>query len=259
MRPMCWRAALAASLLFATQAGAAEIKVLASAALASSLATLKPMYEKASGDKIDLVLGTSGALAKRVADGGTADLIISTGAGIDGLIKDGKVVPGSRVDIARSGMGIAVKAGAPKPDISTPQALKAALLAAKSITYTDPKSGGASGIHFVKVLAELGIADAINAKAKLGQGGLTGELIVKGEAEMAVQQLPELKSVPGIDIVGPLPDALQSITLLSSGVLAGAKTPDTARAFVGFLRSPEGAAVLKDKGLEPGGPAKGAI
>ena len=135
------------------------------------------------------------------------------------------VVPGSRVDIARSGIGVAVKAGAPKPDISTPQALKAALLAAKSVAYTDPKSGGASGIHFVKVLADLGIADAVNARAKLGQGGLTGEFIVKGEADMAVQQRPELKSVSGIDIVGPLPDALQSITLLSSGVLAGAKVP----------------------------------
>ena len=136
----------------------------------------------------------------------------------------------------------------------------AALLAAKSVAYTDPKSGGASGIHFVKVLADLGIADAVNAKAKLGQGGLTGEFIVKGEADMAVQQLPELKSVPGIDIVGPLPDALQSITLLSSGVLAGAKGPDTARALVAFLRSPEAVAVIKDKGLEPGGPgAKGAI
>jgi molybdate transport system substrate-binding protein len=260
MRSMLWRGAFAACLLFATQAGAAEVRVLASAALASSLAVLKPMYEKASGDKVDLVLGTSGALAKRVADGESADLIISTGAGIDALIKDGKVVPGSRIDIARSGIGVAVKAGAPKPDISTPQALKAALLAAKSVAYTDPKSGGASGIHFVKVLADLGIADAINAKAKFGQGGLTGEFIVKGEADMAVQQLPELKSVPGIDIVGPLPAALQSITLLSSGVLAGAKMPDTARALVNFLRSPEAVAVLKDKGLEPGGPAaKGAI
>jgi molybdate transport system substrate-binding protein len=260
MKSAFWRGAVAASLLFATQAGAAEIKVLASAALASSFTDLKPMYEKASGNKVDLTLATSGALNKRIADGETADLIISTGAGIDGLVKDGKVVAGSRVDIARSGIGIAVKAGAPKPDISSPQALKAALLAAKSIAYTDPASGGASGIHFVKVLAQLGVADAVNAKAKLGQGGLTGEFIVKGEAEMAVQQLPELKSVSGIDIVGPLPDALQSITLLSSGVLTSAKTPDAARALVAFLTSPEAIAVLKAKGLEPGGtPAKGAI
>jgi molybdate transport system substrate-binding protein len=261
MKSFCWRATMAAALLFATQAGAAEIKVLASAALASSFATLKPMYEKASGNKVDLTLATSGALAKRVAEGETADLIISTGAGIDGLIKDGKVVAGSRVDIARSGIGVAVKAGAPKPDISSPQALKAALLAAKSVVYTDPKSGGASGIHFVKVLAELGIADAVNAKAKFGQGGLTGEFIVKGEADMAVQQLPELKSVPGIDIVGPLPGALQSITLLSSGVLTSAKAPDLARALVAFLTSPEAVAEIKAKGLEPGGPtpAKSAI
>jgi molybdate transport system substrate-binding protein len=244
---------LLAAAAWAGAAGAAEIKVLSSAALATVLEDLVPKFEKQSGHKVDLVLATSGALVKRVTAGESADLLISTGPGIDGLIKDGKVVAGSRVDIARSGIGIAVKAGAAKPDISTPDALRAALLAAKSVAYTDPASGGASGIHFVKVLDALGIAAEVKAKARLGQGAPTGEFLVKGEAELAVQQIPELKSVAGIDVIGPLPGDLQSITLLSSGVLAGARQPDAAQAFVRFLTSPEAAAVIKDKGLDAGG------
>ena len=240
---------------WAGTAGAAEIKLLSSAAMTTVLEDLVPKFEKATGHKVTLVLATSGALNKRVAEGETADLLISTGTGIDGLIKDGKLVSGSRVDIARSGMGVAVKAGAPKPDISTPEAFKQALLAAKSVAYTDPASGGASGIHFVKVLDQLGIAAQVNAKAKLGQGTPTADFIIKGEAELAIQQIPELKSVAGVDVVGPLPAALQSTTLLTSGVLAGAKQPDVAHAFVRYLTSPEAIAVIKEKGLDPGGPA----
>jgi molybdate transport system substrate-binding protein len=255
----------AATLLLAGSANAAEVRVMISGGLTAAYTALVPEFEKATGNKVLTAFGPSmgttvNAIPMRLGRGEPADVLIMVGYALGDLAKQGKVVAGTSVDLVTSGIGVAVKAGAPKPDISTPQALKAALLAAKSVAYTDPKSGGASGIHFVKVLTDLGIADAINAKAKFGQGGLTGEFIVKGEADMAVQQLPELKSVPGIDIVGPLPAALQSITLLSSGVLAGAKTPDTARALVNFLRSPEAVAVLKDKGLEPGGPAaKGAI
>ena len=256
IRPMTrlWVGLLAAA--WAGTAGAAEIKLLSSAAMTTVLEDLVPRFEKATGHKVTLVLATSGALNKRVAEGETADLLISTGAGIDGLIKDGKLVSGSRVDIARSGMGVAVKAGAPKPDISTPETFKQALLAAKSVAYTDPASGGASGIHFVKVLDQLGIAAQVNAKAKLGQGTPTADFLVKGEAELAIQQIPELKAVAGIDLVGPLPPALQNTTLLASGVLTGAQQPDVAHAFVRFLTSPEAIAVIKEKGLDPGGPAR---
>src|SRR3979490_3233601 len=155
------------------------------------LEDLVPKFEKATGHKVALVLATSGPLSKRVAEGETAALLISTGAGIDGLIKDGKLVSGSRVDIARSGMGVAVKAGVPKPDISTPETFKQALLAAKSVAYTDPASGGASGIHLVKVLDQLGIAAQVNAKAKLGQGTPTGACWVNAEAELAIHQRRE--------------------------------------------------------------------
>ena len=250
---------LALGLLVATAwigvAGAADLKVLSSAALTTVLNDLVPKFEKASGHTIELVLATSGALNKRVAGGEAADLLISTSAGIDGLISDGKILPDSHTDIARSGVGIAVKSGAPKPDISTPEALKQALLAARSIAYTDPASGGASGIHFVKVLDRLGIAADVKAKAKLGQGAPTGEFVLRDEAELAVQQIPELKSVAGIDVIGPLPGNLQSVTLISSGVLAGAGQPEAAQEFVLFLQSPEARAVIVEKGLDAGGAA----
>jgi len=262
MKSLFWRGAAAAMLVFATHANAAEIKVLASTALATTFQDVKPMFEKASGHTLALTHAASGVLSKRIGDGEAADLVISSDTGIEALIKDGKVAAGSRADIARSGMGVAVKAGAPKPDISTPEAFKAALLAAKSIAYTDPTSGGASGVSFTKAIAKLGIADQVRAKAKLGHGGPTAAFLVTGEAELAIQQISELKSVVGVDIVGPLPGDLQTILQLSSGIPTSAKAPDAARALVTFLASPEAAKVLKDKGLEPGGPVpppKGAI
>jgi molybdate transport system substrate-binding protein len=238
-----------------TAAPAADIKVLATTALSTVFEELQPRFEKASGHKLIVVLSPSGALNKRVADGEAADLLISSVAGVDALIKDGKLT-GPRVLIAQSGMGVAVKAGAPKPDISNPEALKKALLAAKAVAYTDPKSGGASGIHFLKVLEQLGIAEQVNKSAKLGQGGPTADFVVKGEADIAVQQIPELKPIAGIDIVGPLPGNLQSMTVFASGVLANAMQADAARALIAFLGSPEALAVIKDKGLEPA-PAPG--
>ncbi len=259
MTSMFWRGAAAAVLLFATQTHAAEIKVLSSTALTTVFEVLKPQFEKSSGNTLDLTLAPSGALNKRVAGGEAADLVISSDAGIETLIKDGKVVAGSRADVARSGMGVAVKAGAPKPDISTPAAFKAALLAAKSVAYTNPASGGASGISFAKLIEKLGIADQIRAKAKLGNGGATAVFLVSGEAELAIQQISELKSVAGVDIVGPLPAELQTYLQLSAGIPTSAKAPDAARALVTFLASPEAAAVIRDKGLEPGGAAKRAM
>jgi len=262
MKPLFSRGAAVAVFLLASQAHAAEIKVLASTALTSTFQDLKPMFEKASGHTLDLTLAPSGVLNKRVGDGEAADLVITSDTGIEALIKSGKVAAGSRADIARSGMGVAVKAGARKPDISTPEAFKATLLAAKSIAFTDPSSGGASGVNFAKAIEKLGIADQVRAKAKLGHGGPTAAFLVTGEAEIAIQQISELKPVAGVDIVGPFPADLQTILQLSSGVPTNAKVPDAARALVIFLGSPDAAKVIKDKGLEPGGPVpppKGTI
>ncbi len=265
MKTKSWRGAATVLLLIVAQAvtaaDAADLKVLASTALSTVFEDLKPRFEKASGYRVELSLATSGALNKRIADGEAADLVISSDAGIEALIRDGKVVPESRTDIARSGMGIAVKAGAPKPDVATPQAFKAALLAAGSVAYTDPASGGASGINFAKALAKLGIAEQVRAKARLGQGGPTAAYLVTGEADLAIQQMSELKAVAGIDIVGPLPGELQTFLQLSAGLPTAGKAPDAARALVTFLGSPEAAAVIRDKGLEPDGadPAKGRM
>jgi molybdate transport system substrate-binding protein len=248
-----WRGAAAALLLACTQAQAADIKVLASVALTTTFQDLGPMFEKASGHKLDLALAPYGILNKRVADGEAADLVITSDTGIEALIKDGKVVAGSRVDIAQSGMGLAVKAGAPKPDISTAEAFKRTLLGAKSIAYTEPTGGGASSVNFAKAVAKLGIGDQIKPKQKLRPGVPTAELVARGEADYAAQQVSELKAVPGVDVY-PFPAELQTILVLSSGVLTNARTPDAARALVRFLASPEAVAIIKDKGLEPGGP-----
>jgi molybdate transport system substrate-binding protein len=175
-------------------ATAAELKVLTTPALTEVWVELAPKFE-ATGHKLTIVYASSGAIAKRVAEGETADLLVSTPAGIDGLIKSGKVTDGTNTPLASSGMGVAVLKGAPKPDISTPEAFKRALLAAKAVAYTDPTSGGASGVHMAKVLDRLGIASEVNARAKLGRGVPAGSFVVKGEADLAIQQIPELLGV----------------------------------------------------------------
>ncbi len=168
---------------------AAEIKVLSSTALEGVIEELKPQFERETGHKLAVGIANSATVTKRIVGGEAADVIILTGSGIDGLIKQGKIVPGSRVDIARSGIGVAVRKGALKPDISTPEALKRTLLAAKSVAYSDPARGGASAAHFLKVLERLGIAAEVQAKAKLspgGPGGLAGDIVARGDAEIAV-------------------------------------------------------------------------
>ena len=167
---------------------------------------------------------------------------------IDELIKLDKVDSGGGKDLARSGIGVAVRVGLPKPDISTPENLKRALLEAKSIAFTET---GASGIHFAKVAERLGIADQVNAKAKVPAGGAVGELVAKGEAEMAVQQIPELLAVKDIQYVGPLPPALQHYTLFAAAVLTGARQTEVAKAFLDFITTPAAVGVFKTKGLEP--------
>lgn len=243
--------ALLALCFQATTVCAAEIKVLSTTAMTDAWQELKPKFE-AGGHKINLVLAPSGALGKRVQEGEAADVIVTTTPGLESLTKDGKVIDGTGASIAKSGIGVAVRKAAPKPDISTPEALKKTLLAASAIAYTDPASGGASGIVFAKVLERLGIADEMKSKTKFGHGGPTGEIVAKGEADIAVQQIPELMPVRGIEVVGPLPGDLQSFTRFSAGVLASSTEPEAAKALIKFLQTPESIAVLKTKGFEPG-------
>jgi molybdate transport system substrate-binding protein len=254
---VCGAVALALAAL-AGPAAAAELKVFTSPALTETWEALAPTFE-ATGHKLTIVYAPSGAIAKRVADGETADLLISTPAGIDSLIKAGKVLDGTNTPIANSPMGVAVLKGASKPDISTPDALRRALLAAKAVAYTDPASGGASGAHMAKVLDRLGIANEVNAKAKLGRGTPVANFLVSGEADLAIQQLPELLHVKGADIVGPLPGDLQNVTTFAAGIPSGSAQAEAAKALIRFLQTPESGALMKTFGLDqvpPGTPPK---
>jgi molybdate transport system substrate-binding protein len=212
---------------------------------------LTPQFEKASGHKLSITFGLSPVMAKRIQDGETADLVVSTRGGIDGLIKSGKVVPGSDSTLVRSSIGIAVRKGTPRPDISTPEGLKSALLSAKAISYGNPAAGGPGGVHFAQVLERLGIADEMKGKTKFPPpGGFTVQLLLRGEVDLAIQQISEL-TVEGAEVVGPLPGDLQSITVYATAVPMSAREPDAARALINFLRSPGAIAVVRGKGLDP--------
>jgi molybdate transport system substrate-binding protein len=224
------------------------MKVLCTNGVKSVMLDLFPAFERTSGTKLVITWGSTNGLMKELETGASGDLAILTAETIDDLIKRGKVVAGSRVDLARSGIGIAVRKGASKPDIGTPDALKHALLAAKSVAHSKT---GLSGIYFPTVLVRLGIADAMKSKIVMPEPGTpVGELIAKGDAEIGVQQISELLPVAGIDIVGPLPAELQKISTFSAGLFTGAKDPDTAKALVKFMAA-ESLPLLKGKGLEP--------
>jgi len=241
----------ASFLLFAGAVHAAEIRVLSTQATEQAYRELVPQFEKASGHKVTTVFTGTLDANKRLAAGETYDLLIMSAPSIEEHIKAGKVVAGSRVDLAKSGVGVGVKAGAPKPDISTTQALKRTLSAAKSIGY----STGPSGIYMIGVFQRMGIADEIKPNPKLKQtptGVFVGSIIANGEAEIGFQQVSELSHFAGVDYVGPLPAEIQQFTIFSSGIMAGAKEADAAKALVNFITAPAAAAVFKKIGMEPG-------
>jgi molybdate transport system substrate-binding protein len=239
---------LAGAVFAASAASAADIRVLSSTGLSSTLEALSATYEAKSGDHLLLTFATSGQLKKRIDDGDSFDLCILTAPQIDEVIESGKA-SGPRIDLARSGIGVAIKKGAKKPDISTSEAFKQTLLAAKSVAYT---SSGASGTYFVSLTEKMGIADAIKAKSRTVPGGPAAELVAKGEAELAIQQISELLPVAGTELVGPFPPDLQTITLFSAGVSAKASNPTGARALAAFLTSPDAIATIRLKGMDPG-------
>jgi molybdate transport system substrate-binding protein len=246
-------AVVAIVLLTANCADAADIKVLATTAMKAALDALAPQFAGATAHTPRIDYGPSGALAKRVADGEAGDLVILAG-GIDDLIRQRRVVPASRTDIARARIGVAVRKGAAKPDISSPEAFRRALLAARSVAFAGPASGGASGIHLVQIFESLGIAAEMAAKARYARGGPDGmvsALVAAGEAEIGLQQISEIMSVDGVELVGPLPDGLQTVTVYAAGILTKAEQPDAASTLVAFLRTPAAAAVFRARGLEP--------
>jgi molybdate transport system substrate-binding protein len=234
-------------------AAAAEIKVLTAGAFKQIVVALAPDFEKASGHKLVVDNDTVGALVKRIDGGERFDVTFLSPAAIDDLIRKGKIADGSRANIARVGVGVMVKAGAPQPDIGSVDAFKRALLAAKSVAYIDPASGGSSGIYVAKLLDQLGIAAEIKPKAKLKQGGYVADLILSGEAELGIHQISEIVPVKGVTLVGPLPKEIQNYTTYAAGISAAPGDADGAKALVKFLAGPRTGELLKSKGMEPAG------
>ncbi len=230
-------------------AQAAEIKVLSSAAFREAYLELVPAFERATEHKVATTWAGTNGIMERMKRGETTDIVIMSAQGIDQLVQDGKIVAGSRIDVARSGVGVAVRSGLPKPDIGSTEALKRALAAAKSVAY----STGPSGVYMEALFQRLGIADEIKPKLKVAPGGTpVGTLIAKGEADIGFQQVSELLPVAGIDYIGPLPPDIQQITVFAAGLHTNAKETEAAKALVKFLTAPEAAPVIRKKGMEPG-------
>ena len=231
-----------------------EIKVVSTTAMKTVFEELAPAFERATGNRAVVELGPSLRLEKELGEGKAADVAIVSQKGIDDLIAGGRIAAGSAVHIADSTIGVAVAKGAPKPDISTPENFKRAMLAANSIACSKPVGGGASGAHLAKVFEQLGITAAMQPKSHYGAGGaggLAGLVVLRGEAEIGIQQMAELMAVSGIDVVGPLPRELQSVTPFVAGISANASDPAAAKALIDFLTTPEAKRVIKAKGLEP--------
>jgi molybdate transport system substrate-binding protein len=243
---------LAASILGATAARADEIRVMSAGAFTPAYLELVPRFERDTHHKTVMIAGATGigaeSIPSRVRAGEPVDVIILSASGIDDLIKEGHIVAGSRVDLVRSDIGMAVRAGAPKPDIHTVEGLKRALLQAKSIAY----SAQISGVYLsTELFPRLGVADQIRSKCLRVEREPVGRVVARGDAELGFQQVSELLAVPGIDFVGPLPPAVQRRSTFSAGVATRAASPDAARALIKFLISPEARAVMQASGLEP--------
>jgi molybdate transport system substrate-binding protein len=230
-----------------------EIRIISTTAMKTSLDDLAAEFERKTGHTLSFAFGPSARIRKQVADGEQNDVTIATDKGIDELIAQGRIVAGSRADIARSAMALAVQKGAPKPDISSGERFKDAMLAAKSLGMSNPVGGGQSGANLVAIFERLGIAEAMKPKCFYGPGGpagLIGNFLVRKEIEVGIQQLPELMAVPGIDIVGPLPPDIQNKTVFSAGLSTGAKNAEGAKALIAFLTTPAAKTAIAAKGME---------
>jgi len=244
--------AIVVAMLAATAtAHAAEIIAFISTAIKAATDELLPPFERANGHTIRATYAPSGALIPRFDRGEPVDVFLTDSAAIDELIKRGKVVAG-RTDLARTGIGIAVRKGAPKPDVSSPEALKRALLAAKSIAHTAPAGGGVTAAHVMGVFEKLGIAAEVTPKVKLAAGGPNGRvsvLVSSGEAEIGLQQVSELMSNPQVEVIGMLPAELQQMTTYSAGTTTTARQTEAAQAFIRHLAAPAAMTIYKTKGL----------
>jgi molybdate transport system substrate-binding protein len=237
-------------------ADAAEIRVLSSGSLKAALSLLLPDFQKSSGNTATIEYGPAGAITGRIQKDDAADVVIVSRSELQKLEGDGKVVRGSLVNIAGIALGVAVRKGAPRPDISNVEAFKRALLSARSIGYRDPATGSTSGIYTASLLERLGIAQELKPKLSLdrSEGDVPENVflgVAKGEIEMQIGQITEIIISPGVDLAGPLPGEIQNTTLMAAGIITTSKAPDAARAFIGFISSASAAAVLKASGFQP--------
>ncbi len=229
-----------------------EVSVLTSVALTSALDELAPQYERASGNKLKIGYSLIADIKKRVIAGETADVIMLSRPAMDDLARQDKFAPGSVINIVGTPVAVAARAGAAKPDISSADALKRSLLAAKSIVYADPAKGGASGVYFASVIDKLGIAEQLKSKTILVPGAQAADVVARGEAEIGVAQASEIVPVAGAQLVGPLPGEYGSVTLFTAGIGAGTRAPEAARSLIEFLTGPAAAPLFKSKGFQPG-------
>ena len=244
---------VAAALCSSSAAGADEIRVMTTRALGAAIQDVVPAFERETGHTILTVYGGSTGAAPdsiphRLERGEQADVVILAGAALDDLIGQGRVMPGSRVDLARSGIGMVVRSGMPRPDVSTVDALRRALLNATSIAY----STSASGVYVATgLLPRLGIVDALEGKIRIVDGDPIATAVARGDADIGFQQTSELLHAPGVDYLGPLPSDVQNITVFSAGIAVGAASPGAARALIAFLASSAVSVALAKSGLEP--------
>lgn len=245
--------ALAALVLSAAAADAAEVKVLTSVALTTALNELAPTFEQKTGNKLTISYDLAAVQKKRILEGERADVIILTRAMMDDLAQQKKLASGNIVNVAGTPVALAVRAGAPKPDISTADAFKQTLLSAKSISYADPAKGGLSGVVASRAIERLGIADQMKSKTTLVPGAQSPDLVAKGEVELGIAQASEIVPNAGVQLVGPLPGELGSMTLFSGAIAADSASADPSKAFIDFLMGEEARSQFKAKGFEPGG------
>jgi molybdate transport system substrate-binding protein len=245
--------AILSVILLTVTAGAAEVRVMISGGVTAAYKVLVPEFERATGHKVLTAYGpsmgtTTNAIPVRLDRGEPADVLIMVGYALDDLVKNGKAIADSKIDLVKSPIAVAVKSGTAKPDISTPEALKRALLAVKTVAYSD----SASGVYVsTEMFGKLGIADEMKDKARKIPATPVGEIVARGDAEIGFQQMSELKPVEGIDIIGPLPDELQKITVFSAGIASASKEPDAGKALIKFLASPAARGELVKSGMDP--------
>jgi molybdate transport system substrate-binding protein len=253
MHPLkLWMTTGASLLMSLTTASAAELQVFSTVGLQSSLEELSPKFEAATGNTLHYTWGTAALLVKRVQAGESVDLLLLSRQGLDTLTQAGKAMADPHPDLASSVIAMVVKQGAPKPDISTAAAFKQTLLKAKTIAISDPAAGGASGVYLTQLLQRMGLAEQLNSRIKYPPpGGSSAVLVANGEAELAIQQQPEVMSQPGVDLVGPLPADLNNVTMFSAGVGTDSHQKQAATAMIQYLHGKEAAAVFKAKGLTP--------